>query len=301
MRISEKTIRRGGRTLGVVELVPVRVEKTLRLMCGVAGMLFILFAIGLALFIPQFSDRYQLKVIILGTLIGGSLTLAAIGRRVYRSVDRASVRSGTRWLGMTHWSPQVPTTKNQVLDIGRNADAELFVTVRRPEGEALLSIGPFVDGDQAVKASSLLSPGQIEEGEDSPQENALQVIQQLEDGLPLIASRALMLAVFSVLLIPAWFDRTWLDVVLSMIFALPLLILAVVWGAPSGGVFYNTDDSESVEFWRRHRFFHRLDYRKSLISNDPPVLIRRKLHWASIGWLILVPLYVGVMVALVLR
>ena len=70
MRISEKIIRRGGRTLRVIELVPVRVEKTLRLMCGAAGVLFILLAIGLALFIPQFSERYQFKVIILGLAIG---------------------------------------------------------------------------------------------------------------------------------------------------------------------------------------------------------------------------------------
>jgi hypothetical protein len=301
MRISEKIIRRGGRTLRVIELVPVRVEKTLRLMCGAAGVLFILLAIGLALFIPQFSERYQFKVIILGLAIGGTMILAALGRRVYRSVDRMSVRSGTRWLGVTRWSPAIPTTKSQVVDIGRNEDSELFISVRRPEGQVLLSIGPFVDGDQAVKASSLLSPGQVKEVEGSAQVDALQIIQQLEGGLPLIASRALMLSVFFLLLVPAWFDHTWLDVILSMTFALPLLILAVGWLAPAGGVFYNTDDSESVEFWRRHRFFGRLEYRKSLVANEPPLFIRRKFHWASVGWLILIPIYVATMVALVLR
>ena len=110
-----------------------------------------------------------------------------------------------------------------------------------------------------------------------------------------------MLSVFFLLLVPAWFDHTWLDVILSMTFALPLLILAVGWLAPAGGVFYNTDDSESVEFWRRHRFFGRLEYRKSLVANEPPLFIRRKFHWASVGWLILIPIYVATMVALVLR
>lgn len=299
MRISEKTIRRSGRTLRVVELVPVRVEKTVRMMCGASGLLFIVLAIGLALFVPQFADHYQLKVIILGVVIGGSLILAAIGRLVYQSVDRASVRSGIRWLGVTHWSPGIPTTKNQVFEIGRNDDAELFVTVRRLEGEELLSIGPFVSGDQAVKASTLLSPAQRDE--DVGEVGALQIIQQLEGGPPLIVLRTMMLAMFAILLLPAWFDRTWVDAGLSVLVGLPLLLLAVVWVAPRGGVFYQTDDSESVEFWTRHKFLRRLEYRKSLATNDPPVFIRRKFHWATVGWLLLIPLYSAVVVVLVLR
>ena len=232
-------------------------------------------------------------------VIGGSLILAAIGRLVYQSVDRASVRSGIRWLGVTHWSPGIPTTKNQVFEIGRNDDAELFVTVRRLEGEELLSIGPFVSGDQAVKASTLLSPAQRDE--DVGEVGALQIIQQLEGGPPLIVLRTMMLAMFAILLLPAWFDRTWVDAGLSVLVGLPLLLLAVVWVAPRGGVFYQTDDSESVEFWTRHKFLRRLEYRKSLATNDPPVFIRRKFHWATVGWLLLIPLYSAVVVVLVLR
>ena len=285
----------------MVELIPVRVEKTVRFMCGAAGILLIALAVGLALFVPQFGGRYQLKIIILGVVMGGTLILASLGRRVYRSVDRASIRSGTRWLGLTHWSPGIPTTKHQVFDMGRNDDAELFVSVRRPEGKKLLTIGPFVDGDQAVRASNLLSPGQKGEEEESSQVDALRIIQQLEDGPPLIVPRVMMLAVFFVLLMPAWFDQDWLDAGLSLLIGLPLLLLAVVWIAPRGGVLYHTDDSESVEFWTRHRFFHRLEYRKSLVSNEPPVFKRGKLHWATLGWLILLPLYVAAVAALILR
>jgi len=270
-------------------------------MCGVAGVLFIAIAIGLATSVPQFSGHYQLKIIVLGVVIGGTLILASVGRRVYRAVDRAGVRSGTRWLGLTRWSPRIPTTKNQVLDIGRNDDAELFVTIRRPEGATLLSIGPFVDGDQAVKASTLLSPGHKENEEDGSQVDALEMIGQLENGPPLIVPRVLMVVVFCVLLLPAWFDRTWMDAMLSMIIGVPLLLLAVVWIVPSGGVFYQTDDSESVEFWTRHRFFRRMEYRKSLVARDSPVFLRKKLHWATLGWLLMIPLYVAGVIALIFR
>ena len=270
-------------------------------MCGAAGLVFVALAVAMTLVVPQITERYQLKVIILGGMLGGAFVLAAIGRRVYRSVDCAGIYSGTRWLGLTHWSPGVPTTKSQILDIGRNDDAALFVTVRRAEGETLLSIGPFVDGDQAVKASALLRPAQDVEGEDSSRVDAVRILRQLEGGAPHAVSRVLMLLIFGGLLVPAWFDRSWVDTGLSLLIGVPLLILAVTWFTPRGGVFHNTDDSKSVEFWTRHRFFRRLEYRKSLVTVEPPEFLRRKLHWASLGWMFLIPLYVAAMVVLILR
>jgi len=300
MRIIEKTIRRGGSALSVVELIPARTAKPLRWMCGIAGVIIAGLVIGMAMLVPRIAESYQLKTMILGGMIGGFFILAALARKVFRSVERASIRSGTRWLGLTHWSPKVPTTKSQILDIGRNHDAALFLTVRRPEDEILLSIGPFIDGDQAVQASALMSPGQ-KEGEGGPQVDPLQIIQQLEGGAPLAVSRVMMLVIFCTLLIPAWFDRSWLDFGLSVAIGVPLLVLAVVWMTPGGGVFHNTDDSKSVEFWTRHRFFRRLEYRRSLITHEAPEFLQRKLHWPSVGWICLIPIFGGALAGLVLR
>ena len=268
-------------------------------MCGAAGLMFAGLSIGVALFVPQVADRYQLKIIIIGTLIGVVFVMAALGRRVYWSVERASIRSGTRWLGLTRWSPKIPTTKNQILDIGRNDDAEIFVKVKRAEGETLLSIGPFVDGDQAVKASALLIPGKKENEEESSPVDVVQILRELEGGPPLAFFRVLMISIFCAVLMPALNDQTWFDAGLSLLIGLPLLILAIVWVAPGGGVFHNTDDSRSVEFWTRHRFLQRMEYRKSLVTNDAPEFLRRKLHWATFGWLCLIPLFVAAVVFII--
>jgi len=299
VRIIEKTIRRSDRALAVVDLVPGRAEKTLRWMCGVAGLMFFGLSIGAALFVPQLAEQYQLKIIIIGTMIGVVFVLAAMARRVYRSVERASIRSGTRWAGLTRWAPKIPTTKNLILDIGRNDDSQIFVTVKRNESETLLSIGPFVDGDQAVKASALLIPGQKGNEEESSPVDVVQILQELDGGPPLAVFRVLMISIFCAVLIPALNDQTWLDAGLSLLIGLPVLVLAVVWIAPGGGVFHNTDDSKSVEFWTRHRFFQRLEYRKSLNSDDAPEFLRRKWHWASLGWLCLIPLYVAAVVFII--
>lgn len=301
MRIIEKTIRRGGSALAVVELIPGRTERPLRWMCGFAGVALFALVIGMALLVPQITERYQLKVIILGGMIGGVFVLAAIGQRVFRSVERSSIRQGRRWLGITHWSPKVPTSKSQILDIGRNDEAALFVTVKRPEGETLLLIGPFIDGDQAVTAIALMRPGKKDVRDGHSFVDPGHILQQLEGNAPLAVPRVLLVLVFCGLLAPAWFDQTWLDLVLSLAIGLPLLILSVVWITPGGGVFHNTDDNRSVEFWTRHRFFRRLEYRKSLVSNEPPEFLRQKIHWASLGWMALIPLYVSGFVASLLR
>lgn len=301
MKISEKTIRRDGRTLPVVELVPARLEKTLRWMCGAAGLLLAGAAVAMAMWVPDIAGHDRIKVIILGGIVGAGFVMTAMARRVYRSVDGAGIQVGTRWLGLTHWSPRIPTTHDQVLDIGRNRDSELFLTVRRAEGGMLLAVGPFVDGDQAMKGSALLSPAQNGERSDSSQVDAVRILRQLEGGVPLVVLRVLILVVFVALLVPAWFDRSWIGAVLTLLIGVPILGLVIAWFSPKGGVFYNTDDSKSVEFWTRHRFFRRLEYRKSLVSHDPPEFLRNKLHWAAIGWVLLVPVYVLAVVGLMLR
>jgi hypothetical protein len=301
MRITKKTIRRGGRSLEVVELIPGRAEKALRWMCGVAGLVMACLLSGMAMLLPQITEHYQIKMIILGVMVGGAFVMAAAGRRVFRSVERASIGTGMRWFGLTHWSPKVPTTKSQIFDIGRNDDAALFVSVRRPEGEVLLAIGPFMDGDQAVEAAALMNSGKKGPEEGDSQVDPLRIIQQLKGGASPAVSKLLMSLIFCSLLTPAWFDRTWFDAVLSMLIGVPLLMLAVVWITPGGGVFDNTDNGESVDFWTRHRFFGRLEYRKSLITNDAPEFLQHEHHLPSVGWVFLILIYVAVLAIWALR
>ena len=301
MRITKKTISLGERSLEMVELIPGRAEKALRWMCGVAGVVFASLMIGMAMLLPQITERYQMKMIILGAMVGGAFVMAAAGRRVFRSVERVGIGSGMRWFGLTHWSPKVPTTKSQILDIGRNDVAELFVSVRHPEGEVLLAVGPFMDGDQAVEAAALMRSGQKGPEEGGAQADPIRIIKELEGGASPVVAKLLMSLIFCALLIPARFDRIWLDAVLSMLIGVPLLILAVVWITPGGGVFNKTDKGESVDFWTRHRFFGRLEYRKSLITNDVPEFLQRARHVPSVGWVCVILIYVAVLAIWVLR
>ena len=285
----------------MVELIPGRAEKALRWMCGVAGVVFASLMIGMAMLLPQITERYQMKMIILGAMVGGAFVMAAAGRRVFRSVERVGIGSGMRWFGLTHWSPKVPTTKSQILDIGRNDVAELFVSVRHPEGEVLLAVGPFMDGDQAVEAAALMRSGQKGPEEGGAQADPIRIIKELEGGASPVVAKLLMSLIFCALLIPARFDRIWLDAVLSMSIGVPLLILAMVCITPCGGVFNKTDKGESVDFWRRHRFFGRLEYRKSLITNDVPEFLQRARHVPSVGWICVILIYVAVLAIWVLR
>ena len=307
MRITKKTIRLGERSLEMVELIPGRAEKALRWMCGVSGVVFASLMIGMAMLLPQVTERYQMKMIILGAMVGGAFVMAAAGRRVFRSVERVGIGSGMRWFGLTHWSPKVPTTKSQILDIGRNDVAALFVSVRHPvsarhpEGEVLLTVGPFMDGDQAVEAAALMRSGQKGPEEGGAKADPIRIIKELEGGASPVVAKLLMSMIFCALLIPAWLDRTWLDAVLSMLIGVPLLILAVVWITPSGGVFNKTDKGESVDFWTRHRFFGRLEYRKSLITNEVPEFLQRARHLPSVGWICVILIHVVMLVIWVLR
>lgn len=296
MKITEKTINKRGQSVQVVQMIPGGIERGLRLKSGLAGLLLIGLAVALSTFIPEFQGSYRVKTIILGVIFGGSLLFSAIGRRVFRSEDRLSIRAGTRFCGITIWFPCVPMTKDQVLEVCRNKNAELVVRVKdSEEGNTLMAVGPFVDGDQAVEAISLLRPRKLSDDEivENPQSVAVSVIRELERGVPKPLLRLLMLAVFGGLCYLAWFDRTWIDAGLSMLIGIPILILALLWFAPGSGVIYSSDDGRTVEFWTRHRVFHRLEYRKCLVTNEAPEFIRRKIHWATYGWLLLIPIYLG--------
>lgn len=304
MKITEKTINKRGQTVQVVELVPGGIERGLRWKSGLAGLLLIGIAVALTTYIPEFQGSYRVKILILGALFGGSLLISSLGRRVYRSEDRLSIRAGTRICGMTFWSPCVPMTGDQALEICRNKYTELVIKVRSSEeGETLISVGSFVDGDQAVKALALLRPKKMGDDEivENPQSVAASVIRELERGVPTPLLRLLMLGVLAGLGYMTWFDRTWIDAGLSMFIGILALILALFWFAPGSGVIYSSDDGRSVDFWTRHHVFHRLEYRKSLVTNEPPQFTRRKIHWATYGWLLLIPIFIGGVVYLMIR
>ena len=304
MKITEKTINRNGQTVDIVEFIPGGIERLLRWKSGFAGLLLIAIAIALTTFIAEFQGQYRIKTLIFGLLFGGGLIVSALSRRVYQSEDKLSIRSGLRFCGLNFWSLCIPMTGQERLEISRNRYGELVITVEcEKNGDRLLSIGSFVDGNQAVRALSLLRPEKNDDQTHHVPSGSLSssVIRELERGAPVFLRRLLILLIFSALCLLGWFDQSWVEASLSMIIGMIVLLVTLRSVTPSWAVIYSSDDGHSVRFWTRHRFFYRLEYEKSLVSSEPPSFLRKKIHWASVGWVLIVPIYLTLMVYLTER
>lgn len=295
MRITEKTTRRQGHELRVVEMIPERMEGTWRSKCGLAGALLLGGVLSLALGFPPLDTILRFKLMALGGLGGGLLLATSLGRSVYRTNDHLNVRKGFRFLGFTMWEPRIPLTGDLVLDISRTDASEIFVAIRRPESAGLLLIGPFIDGDQAVEACKFLRPRQRGVG-DEPSLNPAKVIHDLEGTVPNGVAQFTLISLFLTMLFVAWQDRSPADAAVSISLGTLVFLAAVRWLAPRAGVDERTDIGESVEFWIRSRPFLRLEFRKTLNSAEPPIYLRSKYHWPTVGWLLMIPLFIGAVV-----
>jgi hypothetical protein len=301
MRIIEKTTRTGGRSVEVVELIPERDPEASRIKWGLIGLALVLTAICFYLAPAGAIDRFRLKGIVILGATGGYGVLWALSRTVYRGIVNRELNVGRRFLGLTLWKTRIPLAEDIRLDISRNDHAEILVKVLRPSEELVVEIGPFVDGDQAVQASSLLRPRKtVDTSDDNSSLDAAAVIRSLEGQV-----KPWFLQLVALLLIGGAFlagigDKEWLDAGITCVIGIAAVIFGLVYVSPISGVYYDSDDGENVEYWTRQGWFHRLDHQSSLVEPTSPVYLKRRFHYPSVAWLMLAPLFVGAVVVKVL-
>ena len=301
MRIIEKVTRTRGRSVEVVELIPERDPESSRIKWGLIGVTLVLAAICFHMAPAESIDRFRLKAIILLGGAGAYGVLWALSRAVFRGVVNREIKVGRRLMGITLWTSRVPLAEDIRLDICRNNHAEIFVKILRPGGELVVEIGPFTDGDQAVEASSLLRPRKIvDSSRKNSSQEAAAVIRGLEGivkpwGLQLIALLMIGAALFVGIR-----DENWLDAGITCVIGIAAVFLGMAYVAPITGVYYDSDDGENVEFWTRQGWFHRLDHQSSLVAPISPIYLKRRIHYPSVAWLMLAPLFIGALVAKVL-
>ena len=301
MRIIEKLTRSRGRTVEVVELIPEPDPEGERIKWGLVGLALVLTAICFHLAPEGAVDRFRLKAIIILGGVGLYGVLWALSRRVFREVVNREIKIGRRLLGITLWTTRIPLAEDVRLDISRNDHAEISVRIVRPDEELVVEIGPFQDGDQAVEASVLLRPRKkVEESDEIGSQEAAAVIRNLEGTV-----RPWFLQMVALILIGGAFlvgigDKEWLDAGITCVIGIAAVILGVAYVAPISGVYYDSDDGENVEFWTRQGWFHRLDHQSSLVSQVPPIYLKRRFHYPTVAWLMLAPLFVGAVVVKVL-
>lgn len=301
MRIIENMTRTRGRSVEVVELIPERDPESSRLKWGLIGMTLVLAAVCFYLAPTESIDRFRLKAIILLGGAGGYSVLWALSRDVFRGVVNREIKVGRRLIGMTLWTSRFPLAEDIRLDICRNNHAEISVKISRPSGELVVEIGPFTDGDQAVEASSLLRPRKVVDisGKNSSQEAAA-VIRSWEGMVKPWGLQLMGLFMVGAALFVGIEDENWLDAGITCVIGIAVIFLGMAYVAPITGVYYDSDDGENVEFWTRQGWFHRLDHQSSLVAPIPPIYLKRRIHYPSVAWLMLAPLFVGVVVLRVL-
>ena len=301
MRIIEKMTRTRGRSVEVVELIPERDPESSRIKWGLIGMTLVLAAICFYLAPTESIDRFRLKAIILLGGAGAYGVLWALSRAVFRGVVNREIKVGRRLMGISLWTSRVPLAEDIRLDICRNDYAEIFVKILRPGGELVVEIGPFTDGDQAVEASSLLRPRKIvdDSGKNCSQEAAA-VIRSLEGMVKPWALQLVALLMVGAVLFVGIGDENWLDAGITCVIGITAIFLGIAYVAPITGVYYDSDDGEKVEFWTRQGWFHRLDHQSSLVAPTCPIYLKRRIHYPSVAWLMLAPLFVGAVVVRVL-
>ena len=301
MTIIEKMTRTRGRSVEVVELIPERDPGSSRLKWGLIGMTLVLAAICFYLAPTESIDRFRLKAIILLGGAGVYGVLWALSRAVFRGVVNREIKVGRRLMGISLWTSRVPLAEDIRLDICRNDHAEIFVKILHPSGELVVEIGPFTDGDRAVEASSLLRPRKIVDGagKNSSQEAAA-VIRSWEGMVKPWGLQLMALLMVGVVLFVGMGDENWLDAGITCVIGIAAIFLGIAYVAPTTGVYYDSDDGEKVEFWTRQGWFHRLDHQSSLVAPTSPIYLKRRIHYQSVAWFMLAPLFVGAVVLRVL-
>ena len=204
-------------------------------------------------------------------------------------------------MGITLWTSRFPLAEDIRLDICRNNHAEISVKILRPSGELVVEVGPFADGDQAVEVSSLLRPRKIVDipGKNSSQEAAA-VIRSWEGMIKPWGLQLMALFIVGAALFVGIGDENWLDAGITCVIGIAAIFLGMAYVTPITGVYYDSDDGENVEFWTRQGWFHRLDHQSSLVAPSSPIYLKRRIHYPSVAWLMLTPLFVGAVVAKVL-
>jgi len=302
MKIIEKEIKRRGRSVSLVELIPEKAPEMLRIKWGLIGLAMVLGAACLYLVPEGNFDRFRTKgVIILGAL-GCWGILWALSRVVYRGIVNREVKIGRRFLGMTMWTRRMPLAEDLSLDISRNEAAEIFVKMLEPEGDLIHEIGPFIDGDQAVTACGQLRPRKMmdEEMEEADQAVAREVIRDLEGPVKPWFLQMTMLIILAWLIFTGWRDENWIDAAITGVIGFGAVLAGIAFLAPISGVYYDSDDGESVEYWNREGWFHRMDFKASLVKPTAPEFLKRRFHFPTLGWLSLVPVYLGIVVLMVM-
>ena len=290
-----------GRSVEVVDMIPERDPESSRIKWGLIGLALVLTAICFYLVPPGAVDRFRLKAIILLGFSGGYGVLWALSRTVLRGIVNREIKVGRRLMGITLWTSRIPLAEDIRLDIYRNDHAEISVKILRPNEDLVLEIGPFVDGDQAVEASSLLRPRKtVEPPEENGSQEAASIIRSLEGKLKPWGLQLMALLLIGGAFLVGIGDKDWLDAGITCVVGIVAVIFGMAYVAPITGVYYDSDDGENVEYWTRQGLFHRLDHQSSLVAPTSPIYLKRRFHYPSVAWLMLAPLFVGAVVVKVL-